>query len=103
MEFKELICPYEDRPGRTCKAHLTDIEANVPVTVVCRCRQKHSDGKKRLIVFTQDREGVIRYHQIEDEKKHRTFYTASPTVMICEDGNKRVKCSKELSKLPNPD
>ncbi len=103
MEFKELTCPYEDRPGRTCKAHLTDIEANVPVTVICRCRQKHSDGKKRLIVFTQNAYGLITYYQLPDESKHRAFYTASPTVMVCEDGNRDVVNAAQLPQSENSD
>lgn len=99
MEFRELLCPYEDRPGHVCKAHLTDIEANVPITVITRCRKKHIDDKKRLIVFTQDLNGVVHYHHLEDEKKRRMFYTASQTVMISEDGNS-VERFKKLPERP---
>jgi hypothetical protein len=103
MEFRELLCPYEDRPGHVCKAHLTDVEANVPVTVITRCRKKHIDGEKRLIVFTQNGEGLIRYHHLKDEKKKRAFYTASQTVMISEDGNDRVERHKKLPEFPSTD
>lgn len=103
IEFRELLCPYEDRPGHVCKAHLTDVEANVPVTVIARCRKKHFDGKKRLIVFNQDGAGLVRYHYLEDEKKKRAFYTSSQTVMISEDGNKRVERHKKLPEFPNSD
>lgn len=103
MEFRELLCPYEDRPGHVCKAHLTDVEANVPVTVIQRCRKKHLDGKKRLIVFAQNGEGLITYYHLEDEKKRRAFYTASQTVMISMDeGIERAERHK-ISKLPGTD
>lgn len=85
-ELREIRCPYPSSTGQICRAHLVDIEANCTGTIVTRCRNKHADGLKRLILLKLE-DGLVKYKRLPDEKSNRRQYTADETVMISEDSD----------------
>lgn len=63
MMYRPVHCPLTNQSGHVCGAHLGDIEADVNVSFVLRCRQKHQDGEKKKILFTQNDSGTITHKE----------------------------------------
>lgn len=73
MVYRPLYCPCVNDNGHVCNAHLADIESDVQIVVVVRCRQAHlGDGKKRVLQFTQHVNGTIA-HRVMPENEERVY------------------------------
>lgn len=72
MEFIPLYChiPHE---GRKKPPYLCDVEAGVPVTIRCNCRQKHLDGHTNRSEFKIDAFGTVLFKEIRDETDKTYF------------------------------
>jgi hypothetical protein len=72
----QIFCKGINRKGRECGAHLGYLELDRPHVHGAYCRQRHEDGKARLVEFEVDANSAVRMKVLPPDERIEFVETA---------------------------